>query len=86
MQITVFQNVLLEAKEKEIFYASWFDTWLWLNYQEASDSVICFYCYQASNRNLLMKGRAKKLLSQRVSSIGRMLTRASENMKLQNFT
>jgi len=42
--------------EKRSFKASWFDTWLWLNYQEASDSVICFYCCQASNRNLLMKG------------------------------
>ena len=46
--------------EKKSFKASWLDTWLWLNYQEASseanNSVICFYCCQASNRNLLMKG------------------------------
>ena len=42
--------------EKRSFKALWFDTWPWLSYQEVSDSVICFYCCQASNRNLLTKG------------------------------
>jgi len=39
--------------EKRSFKTSRFDTWSWL---EASNSVICFYCCQAGNRNLLMKG------------------------------
>ena len=44
--------------ERQSFKAVWFDTWRWLSYQEVSDSVICFHCSQASNRNMLtlMKG------------------------------
>lgn len=46
--------------EKRPFKAAWFDSWPWLDYQEVSDSVICFYCSHANNRNLLAKGQYGK--------------------------
>ena len=42
--------------KRQSFKAVWFDTWPWLHYQEENDSVICFHCSQASNRNLSVKG------------------------------
>ena len=49
--------------EKRSFKASWFDTWPWLHYQETSNWVICFYCCEATNINLLIKGYLASLSS-----------------------
>ena len=42
--------------EKRSFKAAWFDSWAWLDYQEVSDSVVCFYCSRASSRRMLSQG------------------------------
>ena len=52
--IAIFHSVLLEVKEKRDLVRH--HGLIWLNYEEASNSVIYFYCCQVSNRNLPMKG------------------------------
>lgn len=42
--------------EKRSFKAAWFDTWAWLDYREVSDSVVCYYCSRANDKNLLTSG------------------------------
>ena len=42
--------------EKRSFKETWFDSWPWLDYQEVSDSVICYQCSRASTQKLLTKG------------------------------
>ncbi len=41
--------------EKRSFKSSWFDTWPWLHYLEGKDSMLCFYCSQATEKKLLQK-------------------------------
>ena len=75
--------------ERQSFKVVWFDTWWWLSYQEVSDSVINFYCFQASNRNMMMKGlygRWEEVLSLNGLLIGKMLVQALEkwNFKISH--
>ena len=42
--------------EKRSFKPAWFDTWSRLDYREVSDSVLCYYCSRANDRNLLCRG------------------------------
>ena len=42
--------------EKRSVKATSFDSWAWLDYEEVSDSVICFYCSYASSRRMLSHG------------------------------
>ena len=37
--------------EKRSFKRVWFEQWPWLSYNETDDSVVCFYCSRASQRN-----------------------------------
>ena len=46
--------------EKRAFNPAWFDRWSWLDYNEANDHVVCFYCSRAHRRNLLPDGFSRK--------------------------
>ena len=46
--------------EKRAFNASWFQKWPWLDYNESNDSVLCFYCSKADEKNLLPSGLYSK--------------------------
>ena len=39
--------------EELCFQPVWFDKWSWLEYREATDSVVCFYCSHAKEREIL---------------------------------
>ena len=45
---------------KRSFQPSCFQKWSWLNYKEASDSVICLYCSHAFDNKLLIDALYKK--------------------------
>ena len=45
---------------KRSFQSSWFEEWCWLDYREASDSVICLYCSYARENKLLTESLYKK--------------------------
>ena len=45
---------------KRSFQPSWFQKWSWLDYREASDSVICLYCWHAFDNKLLTDTLYKK--------------------------
>ncbi len=45
--------------EKRSFKSSWFDTWPWLHYLEGNDSVLCFYCTQVTEKQLLPEANSK---------------------------
>ena len=40
------------GKQQRAFCASWYKKYPWLHYQEANDSVLCFYCLVAEKRGL----------------------------------
>ena len=40
------------GKQQRAFCASWYSKYPWLHYQEADDSVLCFYCLVAEERGL----------------------------------
>ena len=42
--------------ETRYFKVAWFDSWPWIDYQEVSDSITCYYCSRASTQKLLTKG------------------------------
>ena len=42
----------LFGKQQRAFCASWYKKYPWLHYQEANDSVLCFYCSVAEKRGL----------------------------------
>jgi len=46
--------------EKRFFKCAWFDERPWLDYNESNDSVTCFYCSCANEKNLLPKSFASK--------------------------
>ena len=46
--------------EKRSFKPAWFDEWSWLHYRELTDSVVCYYSSQASEKNLLPQSLFKK--------------------------
>ncbi len=39
--------------DKRSFNSFWFQRWPWLDYNEANDSVVCFFCSTAEETNLL---------------------------------
>ena len=45
-----------------MFQPSWFQKWSWLNYREASDSVICLYCSHAFDNKLLTNALYKRAI------------------------
>ena len=45
-----------------MFQPSWFRKWSWLNYREASDSVICLYCSHAFDNKLLTNALYKRAI------------------------
>ena len=45
-----------------MFQPSWFQKWSWLNYREASDSVICLYCSHAFDNKLLTDALYKRAI------------------------
>ena len=52
-----------ETKEvKRSFQSSWFQKWSWLDYKEASDSVICLYCSHAFDNTLLTDALYKRAI------------------------
>lgn len=40
------------GKQQRAFCATWYNKYPWLHYQEADDSVLCFYCVVAEKRGL----------------------------------
>lgn len=40
------------GKQKRAFCSSWYQSYPWLHYQEATDSVLCFHCHVADMRCL----------------------------------
>ena len=47
---------------KQSFQPSWFQKWSWLDYREASDSVICLYCSHAFDNKLLIDALYKRAI------------------------
>ena len=48
------------VKERRYFKPVWFQTWKWLDYQESSDSVLCYLCAQAAKTNTINKALHSK--------------------------
>ena len=46
--------------ENRCFKGVWFQQWVWLDYKEPTDSVVCFYCSQANQKNLIPAGLHSK--------------------------
>lgn len=40
------------GKQRRAFCPTWYHTYPWLHYQEATDSVLCFHCYVADTKGL----------------------------------
>ena len=57
---------------KRAFNPAWLDKWSWLDYKEANDHVVCFYCSRAHRRNLLPDGFSRKHEETGVLPTGRM--------------
>ena len=56
---------------KRAFRSDWYKKWRWLQYDEASDSALCFYCSKAEQEGKLLS-TAKDLSYQGGLPIGRM--------------
>ena len=44
------------GKQQRSFSSSWYSKYLWLHYQEGSDSVLCFYCLLTEKCRLPVAG------------------------------
>ena len=44
---------LFQGKFKRSCHVKWFSRWTWLHYNRSNDSVICFLCTTAENKNLI---------------------------------
>jgi len=53
---------LWDKGSEAMFQPSWFQKWSWLNYREASDSVICLYCSHAFDNKLLTNALYKRAI------------------------
>jgi len=56
MQFTFPKRSFGNKGDKRAFNSSWFQKWTWLDYNEANDSVLCFFCSRADEKNLLPSG------------------------------
>ncbi len=65
--------------EKICLGGEWFNQWLWLDYKEPTDTVLCFYCSQANQKKLIPPGlscKREESFITRDLSIGKMLVQA----------
>jgi len=70
--------------ETRSFKVAWFDFWPWIDYQEVSESITCYYCSHASSQKLVslvrdMSNGEKALLSQVIKLVCLLLVMPATN-------